>query len=34
MRHLKFLVGVVEENTPQAKIAYKGESEEYKKTNT
>ena len=30
---LKFLVGVVEENTPQAKIAYKGESEEYKKTN-
>ena len=31
---LKFLVGVVEQNTPQAKIAYKGESEEYKKTNT
>ena len=31
---LKFLVKVVEENTPQAKIAYKGESEEYKKTNT
>ena len=31
---LKFLVNVVEENTPQAKIAYKGESEEYKKTNT
>jgi hydrophobe/amphiphile efflux-1 (HAE1) family protein len=30
---LKFLVGVVEKNTPQAKIAYKGESEEYKKTN-
>jgi hydrophobe/amphiphile efflux-1 (HAE1) family protein len=30
---LKFLVNVVEENTPQAKIAYKGESEEYKKTN-
>ena len=30
---LKFLVGVVEQNTPQAKIAYKGESEEYKKTN-
>ena len=30
---LKFLVKVVEENTPQAKIAYKGESEEYKKTN-
>jgi hydrophobe/amphiphile efflux-1 (HAE1) family protein len=30
---LKFLVGVVETNTPQAKIAYKGESEEYKKTN-
>ena len=30
---LKFLVSVVEENTPQAKIAYKGESEEYKKTN-
>ena len=31
---LKFLKNVVEENTPQAKIAYKGESEEYKKTNT
>ena len=31
---LKFLVGVVEQNTPQARIAYKGESEEYKKTNT
>ena len=31
---LKFLVKVVEENTPEAKIAYKGESEEYKKTNT
>ena len=30
---LNFLVGVVEKNTPQAKIAYKGESEEYKKTN-
>ena len=30
---LKFLVNVVEQNTPQAKIAYKGESEEYKKTN-
>jgi hydrophobe/amphiphile efflux-1 (HAE1) family protein len=30
---LKFLVNVVNENTPQAKIAYKGESEEYKKTN-
>jgi hydrophobe/amphiphile efflux-1 (HAE1) family protein len=30
---LKFLVGVVEKNTPQAKIAYKGESDEYKKTN-
>jgi hydrophobe/amphiphile efflux-1 (HAE1) family protein len=30
---LKFLVSVVEQNTPQAKIAYKGESEEYKKTN-
>jgi hydrophobe/amphiphile efflux-1 (HAE1) family protein len=30
---LKFLLGVVEKNTPQAKIAYKGESEEYKKTN-
>jgi len=31
---LKFLKNVVEEKTPQAKIAYKGESEEYKKTNT
>ena len=31
---LKFLVGVVEQNTPKARIAYKGESEEYKKTNT
>jgi len=31
---LKFLKNVVEENAPQAKIAYKGESEEYKKTNT
>jgi len=30
---LKFLVNVVEKNTPNAKIAYKGESEEYKKTN-
>ena len=30
---LKFLVQVVEDNTPKAKIAYKGESEEYKKTN-
>jgi HAE1 family hydrophobic/amphiphilic exporter-1/multidrug efflux pump len=30
---LKFLNNVVQENTPQAKIAYKGESEEYKKTN-
>jgi len=30
---LKFLLDVVEKNTPQAKIAYKGESEEYKKTN-
>jgi|TARA_B100001093_G_scaffold192_1_gene297 hydrophobe/amphiphile efflux-1 (HAE1) family protein len=30
---LKFLVDVVEQKTPQAKIAYKGESEEYKKTN-
>jgi hydrophobe/amphiphile efflux-1 (HAE1) family protein len=30
---LKFLVGVVEKNTPKAKVAYKGESEEYKKTN-
>ena len=31
---LKSLANIVEENTPQAKIAYKGESEEYKKTNT
>ena len=31
---LNFLVEVVENNTPEAKIAYKGESEEYKKTNT
>ena len=31
---LKFLLSVVKENTPEAKIAYKGESEEYKKTNT
>ncbi len=31
---LNFLVKVVEKNTPEAKIAYKGESEEYKKTNT
>ena len=30
---LKFLVKTVDENTPKAKIAYKGESEEYKKTN-
>ena len=30
---LKFLVRTVEQNVPQAKIAYKGESEEYKKTN-
>ena len=30
---LKFLVNVVQENVPNAKIAYKGESEEYKKTN-
>ncbi len=30
---LNFLVNVVEKNTPTAKIAYKGESEEYKKTN-
>ena len=30
---LKFLNNVVKENTPEAKIAYKGESEEYKKTN-
>ena len=31
---LNFLVKIVENNTPEAKIAYKGESEEYKKTNT
>ena len=31
---LNFLVKVVKENTPEAQIAYKGESEEYKKTNT
>ena len=31
---LKFLANVVEENIPQAKVAYKGESEEYKKTNS
>ncbi len=31
---LSFLVNVVENNTPEARIAYKGESEEYKKTNT
>ncbi len=31
---LNFLANVVAENTPQAKIAYKGESEEYKKTNS
>jgi hydrophobe/amphiphile efflux-1 (HAE1) family protein len=31
---LKFLKKVVEKNTPDAQIAYKGESEEYKKTNT
>ena len=30
---LNFLVKIVEENTPDAKVAYKGESEEYKKTN-
>ena len=30
---LNFLLNIVEKNTPQAKIAYKGESEEYKKTN-
>ena len=30
---LNFLVNVVKNNTPDAKIAYKGESEEYKKTN-
>ena len=31
---LNFLVKVVKENIPEAQIAYKGESEEYKKTNT
>ncbi len=31
---LNFLKETVKEKTPQAKIAYKGESEEYKKTNT
>ena len=31
---LNFLANVVAENTPKAKIAYKGESEEYKKTNS
>ena len=31
---LNFLKKTVREKTPQAKIAYKGESEEYKKTNT
>ncbi len=31
---LNFLASVVKDNTPAAKIAYKGESEEYKKTNT
>ncbi len=30
---LNFLVKIVQDNTPEAKIAYKGESEEYKKTN-
>ena len=30
---LNFLVKVTNENIPEAKIAYKGESEEYKKTN-
>ena len=30
---LNFLLKTVEKNTPQAKVAYKGESEEYKKTN-
>ena len=30
---LNFLLNVVKNNTPDAKIAYKGESEEYKKTN-
>ena len=31
---LNFLVKIVDNNTPEARIAYKGESEEYKKTNT
>jgi hydrophobe/amphiphile efflux-1 (HAE1) family protein len=31
---LKFLLNVVKENIPEAKVAYKGESEEYKKTNS
>ncbi len=31
---LTSLVNIVKENIPQAKIAYKGESEEYKKTNS
>ena len=31
---VKEVLEVVEQNTPQAQIAYKGESEEYKKTNT
>ncbi len=31
---LSFLVKIVESKTPEARIAYKGESEEYKKTNT
>ena len=31
---LNFLVKVVDNNIPEAQIAYKGESEEYKKTNT
>ncbi|OUW73884.1 MAG: multidrug transporter AcrB [Pelagibacteraceae bacterium TMED216] len=30
---LKFLRNIVNENTPEARIAYKGESEDYKKTN-
>ena len=30
---LKFLLKTVQDNTPKAKVAYKGESEEYKKTN-
>ena len=33
MRLLNFLVKVTNEKIPEAKIAYKGESEEYKKTN-